>query len=73
MSIARFRAVPALALAAMLAIAPAAAAADGPTWVPSLKKAFEMAKERGHPILIWCVGDIDSAELADHQTLMNAK
>ncbi|MHC4924445.1 MAG: tetratricopeptide repeat protein, partial [Planctomycetota bacterium] len=25
------------------------------------------------PILIWCVGDIDSAELADHQTLMNAK
>ncbi len=63
----------AAALAAALALAPvpARAAGEGPRWIPSLKKAFEIAKERGAPILIWCVMDEDSSNKADQDVLRN--
>lgn len=55
--------------ASLLAPLPEGGGEDGPQWVPSLRKAFEMSKDRGAPILVWCVGDADSAEKADHETL----
>lgn len=58
-------------LAAALALAPASAAEEGPTWVPSLKKAFALSKDRGAPILIWCVLDDEPDNKADIATLQN--
>jgi len=60
----------ALALALVAAMA-SAAGDEGVDWVPTLREAFKRAKLRGAPILVWCVGDIDSAEKADHDTLRN--
>jgi len=64
------------ALVAVLAAAVAAAAsppAEGPEWMSSLKKAFEASKTRGAPILVWCVGDADSAEKEDHKVFTDPK
>ena len=57
--------------ATVVALAAAAPAADGPTWVASLKQATALARERGAPILVWCVGDVDADEKADQECLRN--
>jgi len=64
----------ALALVAPLA-APSARALpaeeEGPRFVRSLKKAFEISKERGYPILVWSTMDSDSSCKADMETFKN--
>ncbi len=63
--------IPLLLAGAILAAAPAAPAADeGVTFVPTMKAAFEKAKVNGAPILVWAVGDDDSAEKADQQVFL---
>ncbi len=71
----RLRPVPVLLSLALLValVAPARARADGPEWMRSLKEAFARARERGAPILVWCVGDEDADEQADHKVLMDAR
>jgi len=66
----RFRAAAAaLALAALASSA--GAAADGPEFVSSLKKALATAKERGSPVLLWIVQDGEGDNMADQATLKN--
>ena len=70
----RSAAVPFL-LAAVLAAAPspapAAAADEVPDFVPTLSKAFAIAKDRGNPILVWAVNDEDADNKSDQETLKN--
>ena len=58
-------------LAAVLAGAPAAALAQEaePEWVPDLRKAFAVAKERGYGIVVWCSTDGESSNKADHECM----
>ncbi|MCK6481478.1 MAG: hypothetical protein HUU06_10815 [Planctomycetaceae bacterium] len=66
-----FRPAAAALLALALLAAPGIAADEGPIFVPSLKKAVAMAKERGHPVLVWCVMDDDPSNKADQQTFLH--
>ena len=62
------------ALAAAVLLAPFAhglEGGDGPTWVPDLKKAFEKARERGHPILVWVNIDGEEQNKADQAVMKN--
>jgi hypothetical protein len=65
----------AAALAAVLALGPLApggpaarAAEEGPRWVRTLRKARELAKERGHPILLWCLSSDEGSDKQDQAT-----
>ena len=44
---------------------------EGPRFVRSLKKAVEIARERGYPILVWSTMDSDSSSKADQEVLKN--
>lgn len=66
-------ALAALALVPALVSVESVRAAEGPQWAPSFRKAVEWSRERGAPILVWCVGDQDADEKADHDTLTNAR
>jgi hypothetical protein len=61
----------ALALGLAAASPHARAADEGPRWVPSLKRAFALAKERGWAICVWCDNDSDASCKADTDTLRN--
>ena len=65
--------LPVFAALALAASSPPVAAQEesGPRWVPGVKKALAIAKERGHPILGWVVMDSDSSNKADQDTLRN--
>jgi len=55
----------------LVAAAAAAEGGDGPTWVSDLRKAFGLAKERGHPVLIWCNTDGEEQNKVDQGTMKN--
>ena len=61
----------AAALVAALGLPAAAAAEEGPVFVPTLKKAFVLSKERGAPILVWVSGDQDADEKTDLENIRN--
>ncbi len=67
----RIRSIAAALAVGALSLAPAALAEEGPTWVPSLRKAFALSKERGAPILVWCVTDGEPSNTADIATLQH--
>ncbi len=68
----RFPAAALLLAAVLPAGAPPAAAADeGPEFIPTLARAFAIAKDRGNPILVWAVIDDDPSNKADQETLKN--
>src|SRR3972149_6739093 len=50
---------------------PAAAADEGPEFIPTLAKAFAISKDRGNPILVWAVIDDDPDNRSDQETLKN--
>jgi hypothetical protein len=60
----------ALAVAACLP-GPVQAQDEGIRFVRSMKKAFEIAKERGYPILVWSTMDSDTSSKADQETFRN--
>jgi hypothetical protein len=63
----------ALLAAAALAAPAAADVFDGVDWMPGLKPAFEAAKARGAPILVWCLGDDGDSERKDAESLRDPK
>jgi hypothetical protein len=64
--------LPVFAVLALSASAPPVAAQEeGPRWVAGVKKALAIAKERGHPILVWCVMDNDDSNKKDADNLRN--
>jgi hypothetical protein len=60
-------------LAAVLASLPGPAAAQdgGVEWAPDLRKAFDVAKERGHGVLVWCNTDGEEQNRVDQQCMSN--
>jgi hypothetical protein len=57
------------ALAVVLLAAPPQE--EGPRWMRSLKRALEVSKERGHPILVWCSTDGEGDNVADQEVMRN--
>jgi hypothetical protein len=61
------------ALAALLpAPSPASAQEEAPRFCRSIRKAVEIAKERGHPIFVWCNTDGEGDNVADQALMKDA-
>jgi len=62
-----------LAAAALLPVAaPVSAQEEAPRFCRSLRKALEIARERGHPILVWCNTDGEGDNVADQDLMKDA-